>query len=43
MSGWDLIAPAKGFRQRVKRSGDRGKPCLVLLDMGNDRDVKEAS
>lgn len=36
MSGWDLIASARGSRHKIKRSGQKGQPCLVPLDIGKE-------
>lgn len=43
MSGWDLMAKARGSKLRIKSKGDRGQPCLVPLLRGKVCDRWEDS
>lgn len=42
MFGTALRDMAKGSRARMKRTGDRGQPYLVPLEMGNGSDKQPA-
>lgn len=35
ISGWDLMANARGSKLKINNRGDKGHPCLVPLHSGN--------